>query len=353
MSRRLSDPECSIQGRNWRQTPPGHERPDGVDRRNFMLCLLGGAATIFTNSRAAAQTADWPDRPIKIIEYFPAGVARDNRTRVIAEKLSGILGQQVYVENRPGAAGRIGLAAAAKSPPDGYTFAMIGPGDAIARHLFELPYDIERDFSPVSMIETLPVVAVARASLPVGNVIELAHLAKAHPGELKFGSPGVGSFHHMNGVLFANLTGTTLQHIPYGQGNPGADLLGGHIDLIFDALPPWLENVKAGRLRALAITGETRAPALPDTPSFGESGLPAYDTYAFYGLVAPKGTPESVIAKLQQAIRQMVDEPKLNRQWISEGGNPTAGSPDQFATTIRTESERWGNAIRSNNIKIQ
>jgi tripartite-type tricarboxylate transporter receptor subunit TctC len=295
---------------------------------------------------------EWPAKPVKIIETFPAGVARDNRTRVIADKLSLVLPQRVYVENRPGASGRIGLAAAAKSAPDGYTFAMIGPGDLIMRHLFELPYDIERDFDAVSMIEILPVVAVARASLPVANIAELIRYAKEHPGELKYGSPGIGSFHHMNGTLFANLTGAALRHIPYGQGNPGSDLLGGHIDLIFDALPPWLESIKAGRLRALATTGAQRASVLPEVPTFKESELAAYDVYALYGVVAPKGTPASLIGKFQTALSQVVREPSLFQRWTDEGGNPVASTSTEFAARIRSESDRWGNVIRANGIKI-
>ena len=304
-----------------------------------------------SQSRGAAAQ-DWPSKPVRIIETFPAGVARDNRTRVIAEKLSAVLRQQVYVENRPGASGRIGLSVASKSAPDGYTFAMVGAGDMIMRHLAELPYDIDNDFDAVSMIETLPVVAIARSSLPVTNIVELVRYAKDHPGELKYGSQGVGSFHHMNGTLFANVTGTELQHIPYGQGNPGADLLGGHIDLMFDALPPWLQNIQSGRLRALAITGEQRANALPDVPTFKEFGLPRFDPYALYGLVAPKGAPESIKAKLQATLFQVVHEPKLFQQWSDEGGNPVASTPSEFTAHIRTETARWGNVINSNGIKI-
>jgi tripartite-type tricarboxylate transporter receptor subunit TctC len=329
------------------------------DIMNRRTMLAFGAAALFPSAFllagrkfAYAQAQEWPAKPVRIIETYPAGVARDNRTRVIADKLSSVLPQRVYVDNRPGASGRIGLSAAAKSAPDGYTFSMIGPGDLIMRHLFELPYDIERDFDAVSMVEILPVVAVARASLSVQSVAELVRYAKEHPGELKYGSPGIGSFHHMNGTLFANLTGTTLRHVPYGQGNPGSDLLGGHIDLVFDALPPWLENIKAGRLRALATTGEQRATALPEVPTFKESGLGAYEVYALYGVVAPKGTPASIIGKFQAALSQVVHEPSLFQQWTHQGGNPVASTASEFAARIRSESDRWGKVIRSNDIRI-
>jgi tripartite-type tricarboxylate transporter receptor subunit TctC len=324
-----------------------------IDRRQFGIGALGAAAALITGSAAKAQTREWPEKSIRIIEYYPAGVARDNRTRVIAEKLSALLGQQVYVENRPGASGRIGLAAAVKAAPDGYNFTMIGPGDIINRHLFDLPYDIERDLDPVSMIETLPVVAIARASLPVVDMRELVRYAKEHPGELKYASSGMGSFHHMNGLLFGNVIGAPLQHIPYAQGNPAADLLGGHVDLMFDPIPAWLENVRAGRLRALAFTGETRANVLPDVPTFAESGLPAFDSYAFYGVMAPKGTPQHIIAKLQESLSAVVKEPNLNRLWTNEGGNPVGSEPTEFAARIRRESDRWSKVIRDNGVKIQ
>ena len=323
-----------------------------LDRREFGLGTLAAAAAMIAGSSVRARAQGWPGKPVRIIEYFPAGVARDSRTRVLAEKLSGVLGQQVYVENRPGASGRIALDAAAKAPPDGSTFAMIGSGDFINRHLFELPYNIERDFEPVSGIETVPVAAVARAGLPVTDLVSLIRYAKEHPGELTFASPGVGSFHHMNGLLFCNVTGTTMRHVPYGQSSPQQDLLGGHVDLTFDALPSWLENIKAGRLRAFAITGASRVGVLPDVPTFTEIGVPAYDTRGVYGLVAPKGTAQPIIAKMQQAVHTAVFEPALHSQWTSQGGDPVAGTPAEFAAQIRSESERWAEVVRANGVKI-
>lgn len=323
-----------------------------LDRRKFGLGTLAAATTAIVGAPSTAKAQGWPEKPIRIIEYFPAGVARDNRTRVVAEKLSSVLRQQVYVENRPGASGRLGLEAAARATPDGYTFAMIGPGDVINRHLFELPYDIERNFEPVSMIEILPVVAVAKASLPVTDVADLVRYAKERPGELTYASAGVGSFHHMNALLFSNLTGTNLRHVPYAQSNPAPDLLGGHVDLVFDALPPWLENVKANRLHALAITGGNRAEVLPRVPTFTESGLPAFDVYAFYGMVAPKNTPQTIISNMQEALSKVLTEPSLQRQWTSEGGRPAAGAPAAFGAQLQSEAVRWGEVVRANGVKI-
>jgi tripartite-type tricarboxylate transporter receptor subunit TctC len=315
--------------------------------------LLIAVALLITGSQFAVAD-EWPTKPIRIVESFPAGVARDVRTRIVADRLSKVLGQQVFVDNRPGAAGRIAATAAASAAPDGTTFILMGTTETITRHLFSLPYDIERDFRPVSLIEdSLPVAAVARASLPAKSLSELIAFAKAHPGKLTYGSTGVGLFIHLNGLLFSQLAGIDLRHIPYTQGSPFTDLLGGHIDLIFDALPPTLENIKAGRLHALAISSKQRLAILPDVPTFTEAGLPGYDVFAFYGLLAPKGTPDSVTARMQAAIAQVVSDPALRGEWENQGGSPRSSSPSEFGRRIHSESERWGTLIRANKIKLE
>ena len=321
-------------------------------RATRILWALFAFATV-VGDMPDASGQDWPSKPIRIIESFPAGIARDHRTRVIADKLSAILGQQVFVENRPGAAGRIAAQAAASAPPDGYTFNMMGTTDILSKHLYNLSYDLERDFVPITMIEKLPGAIVARTNLPVKSVADLITHAKARPGEMTYGSTGPGGWLHVSALLFASLTTTNLKHVPYGQGNLTADLLGGHIDLVFDAPPSYLENIKAGNLRVLAVTGEERVVELPDVPTFFQSGLPSYDVFTLYGMFAPKGTPEPVVAKMHQAITQVLREPALRRQWISEGGNPLGSTPAEFATRIRSEGDRWGKIIRTNNIKLE
>jgi tripartite-type tricarboxylate transporter receptor subunit TctC len=296
---------------------------------------------------------EWPTKPVRIIESFPAGIARDHRTRVIADKLSALLGQQVFVENRPGAAGRMAAQAAVSAPPDGYTFNMMGTTDILTKHLYNLSYDLERDLVPITMIEQLPGSIVVRAALPAKSVADVITYAKARPGEMTYGSTGPGGWLHVSALLFASLTSTNLRHVPYGQGNLTADLVGGHIDMVFDAPPSYLENIRVGNLRVLAVTGEQRASELPDVPTFSESDLPAYDVYALYGMFAPRGMPEPIIAKMQQAIAQVLREPALRRQWISEGGNPVGSTGAEFAARIRSESERWGKIIHSNNIKLE
>jgi tripartite-type tricarboxylate transporter receptor subunit TctC len=325
-----------------------------ITKRHFLsIACTGGLASVASSLWQTAAAQEWPARPIRIIESFPAGVARDARTRVIAERLTAALGQQVFVENRPGAAGRIAGQAALSAAPDGYTFIMMGTTDILTKYLYDLSYDMERDFAPVSMIQTSAGALVVRSSLPAQTLLELIGYAKDHPGEMTYGSTGAGGFFHVNALLFASITHTSLKHVPYGQGSPATDLLGGHIDMIFDTVSPYLENLKAGKLRALAVTGEQRVSVLPDVPTFTESGIPAYDTYALYGLFAPRGTPEPIIAKMQKAISQVVQEPALRSQWISEGGNVVGSTSAEFAARIRSESERWGKIIRSNNIKLE
>ena len=322
-----------------------------ITRRRFLSTACAGSKALSPTSRVLAQ--DWPTRPIRIIESFPVGVARDPRTRVIAEKLSGLLRQQVYVENRPGAGGRIGAQAAISAPPDGYTFAMLGLTDILAKYLYKLPYDPERDLVPVCMVETLPVVLVVRKSLPAPSLGKLIDHANEHPGEMTYGSSGVGGFFHINALRFTNLAGINLRHVPYGQGNLTTDLLGGHVDMVFDAVPVYAENLKAGNLRALALTGEKRMAILPDVPTFSESGLPAYDRFALYGLAAPKGTPDTIISKMQQAISQTLRESDLRRQWVNEGGNPIGSTSTEFAERLRVESEQLAAIVRANNLKIE
>jgi tripartite-type tricarboxylate transporter receptor subunit TctC len=325
-----------------------------ITKRRFLtLACAGGLASVAPGTRQMARAEGWPAKPIRIIESFPAGVARDARTRVIAEKLSAVLGQQVYVENRPGAGGRLGAQAAVSAPPDGYTFSMLGISDIISKYLYDLAYDVERDLVPVSMIETLPVVLIVSPSLPVKNLAELMSRAKDHPGEMTYGSSGAGSFFHVNALQFLNVTNSDLKHVPYGQGSLMSDLLGGHIDMVFDAVPVYLESLKAGKLRALALTGERRALVMPDVPTFAESGVPAYDRFALYGIAAPKGTPQAIITKMQEAVSQILHQPELYRQWLSEGGNPVGSTSEEFAARLHSESERWSNIVRTNHLRIE
>ncbi len=276
----------------------------------LMLAVLAIFATPL-----AAPAEQWPAGPVRIIESLPAGVARDNATRILAQKLSIILGQPVLVENRPGAASRTAGAAAAKASPDGYTFIMMGSSElAIIRHLYHLSYDIERDFDPVSMVATVPVALVVRPSLPTRTLAEFIAYAKSHPDELTYGSTGPGLFLHLNGALLASKAEIKLRHIPYQQGSPFTDLLGEHVDMVIDALQPTYENILSGKLRGIALTGNHRAKVLPDLPTFAEAGLPDFDVHGFYGFLAPKGTPTVIVSRLRGAIAEALKDTNVQFQ---------------------------------------
>jgi tripartite-type tricarboxylate transporter receptor subunit TctC len=231
---------------------------------------------------------------------------------------------------------------------------MMGTTDILTKHLYKLSYDMERDLVPVTMIKTAPAGLIVRPSLAVKSIRELIGHAREHPGEMTYGSTGAGGFLHVNALLFSSITSTKFGHVPYANGSPVTDVLGGHIDLIFDGIgPAYLENIRAGKLHALAVTGEQRVGTLPDVPTFIESGVPAYDPYILYGMFAPKGAPEAAILKMQSAISQILQEPALRRRWANEGGTPVGSTSADFAARIHSESARWGKVIRANNITLE
>ena len=305
--------------------------------------------------KATDATADYPNKPIRLIVPAPTGSGPDANARVLTAGLTRALGQQILVDNRPGASGIIGTQLAAKATPDGYTL-LLGLASVFGSlpNLYEkLPFDLDRDFMPISMIEMIPCALVVNPSMPAKTVAEFVALAKSKPGQLTFGSAGNGSFHHLSAELFKSLTGTDMRHIPYGSGGPYADLVGGQLPLMFDTLSPFLANVKAGKLRALALSGKQRRPQVPDVPTFIEAGLPAFDSVAWYGPVAPAGTPLAVIARLHAAI---VDTLKLT-EVTDKLTNVSAGyvignTPEEFAAIIQSERAKWGKVIKQAGVKL-
>ena len=276
-----------------------------MTHKRYIATIFAAASLLPAAAQCAETTAtDYPNKPIRLIVPFPAGSGPDANARVLAAGLARPLGQQLLIDNRPGASGILGTQLAAKSAPDGYTL-LLGTASVFAAvpTLYEkLPFDLDRDFVPISMIELLPCALVVNAALPAKNIKELIALAKAKPGQLTFGSAGNGGFHHLSAELFKTLTGTDMRHIPYGAGGPYADLVSGQVPLMFDTFSPFLPNIKAGKLRALAVSGKQRRPQVPAVPTFIEAGLPAFDSSAWYGPVAPAGTPRPLIARLHAAI---------------------------------------------------
>jgi tripartite-type tricarboxylate transporter receptor subunit TctC len=304
---------------------------------------------------AAAQTFP-AAKPIRIIAPFGAGSTIDIMGRLIAPRLTESLGQPVIVENRPGAGGAIGMDVEAKAAPDGHTLAIgaLGPLAMNPWLYARTPFDPVKDFAAVSLLATGPVVIVVHPSIPAKTLKELVALAKARPGQLNYGSPGVGSSPHLAGELFKIETGTNLVHVPY-KGNAEAitDLIGGQVSIVFTGVPPVVPLAKAGKLRVLATTGKQRLAALPEVPTIAESGLQNAEVLIWYGVVAPAATPRDIVVRLNRDIVKAMSAPELRDKFTQLGVDPETSTPEQFAQLIRDEVARWGKVIRTAGIRIE
>jgi len=319
-------------------------------RRTF-LRLATGAAGLPVISRAAwAQT--YPSRPVRIIIGFTPGGSTDLLARLMGQWLSERLGQQFVVENRPGAAGNIATEAVARATPDGYTLLLVDTQPAINATLFDkLNFDFIRDIAPVAGIIRMPAVMVVSPSVPATTVPEFIAYAKANPGKLNFASPGNGSGPHLAGELFKSMAGVNIVHVPYrGVGPALTDLLGGHVHAYFMSTLASIDYIRAGSLRALAVTTSTRSDMLPDVPTIAEFA-PGYETSAWFGLVAPKNTPTEIVSKLNKEINAGLTDLKIKARLAEFGGTALAGSPADFGKLIVDETEKWGNVIRLAGIK--
>ena len=315
--------------------------------------LLVSAACLLC-SLAAAQ--NYPTKPVRLIVAFTAGGGNDVLARVIAQKLTVGLGQQVVVDNRPGAGGTLGAELAAKAPPDGHTLFLAG----VATHAINpnlqknLPYDPVRDFDAVSLIATAPLLLAVHPSLPARSVRELVLLAKAKPDEINFASSGVGSSAQLAAELFKSMTRTRMMHVPYKGISQGLnDLLSGQVQVIFNAAAALLAHVKSGRLRTLAVTTLQRVSALADIPTIAESGVPGYQAGSWYGIVAPAGTPRAIIDRLSRETTSAVKSPEVSARLNAEVVLPIGSSPERFAAHIRDELARIGKVIREAGITLE
>ncbi len=311
-----------------------------------ILAALAGAGI------CAAQS--YPTKPIRFLVGFPPGGTSDILARTIGQKLSDAVGQQVVIENRPGAGGNIGAEAAAKSAPDGYTLFMSTTSQAISVSLYsKLNYDLVRDFAPVIQAVNYTNLLVVHPSLPVKSVKELIALAKARPGQLNYGTAGNGTPPHMTGELFKSYTGVNIQHVPYKGGAPAiADLLGGQITIMFDNVPPLLPHVQAGKMRPLAVTSLKRINVLRDVPTLDEAGLKGFDSVAWNGVLAPAGTPKEIIARLNAEILLILSLPDVRERLSSQGADPVGGTPEQFSALIRSEIQKWAKVVKDSGAKI-
>jgi len=300
---------------------------------------------------AAAQ--DYPNRPIRFIVPYPPGGGTDVVARVLTEPLGIALGQPIIIDNRGGAAGNVGTDIAAKAPADGYNILFTLSSHTINPKLYgKLPFDVEKDFVGISMAAAIPQILVVNPSVPVHNVQELIALAKANPGKLNYASVGTGSPGHIAGELFKLKTGVDIVHVPYKGGGPAVvDTIGGQVQMLFVSLPAALQHVKAGKLRAIAVTSAKRSVAAPDIPTVAESGVPDFVVDSWYGALAPAKTPPAVIAKLNAAFVKVLDNPQVKERLLAQGAEAAPSTPAEFDKQIRDELQKWEFVIREANIK--
>lgn len=317
------------------------------------LRVLAGAVALVLLP-AAAQAQAYPSKPVRIIAPFAAGTGPDANARELAAELTRHLGQTVFVENRPGAAGIIGTEAAARAAPDGYTL-YIGTTSTLSTvpHLYaKLPFNAEKDFVPVSLLGALNTGLVANPQVPAKNAGELLKVLKAQPQTLNVATQGIGSYSHLSGLWFGFATETRPSFVPYNSNSPYSDLIAGQVQLMFDGLPAAAGNIQGGKLKLLAITGGKRHPAFPDTPTFGELGINGFAPVAWQGLLAPAGTPRPVIDRLAAAMKLVPGNAELAKKWNQYGGELVCNSPAEFEAFIREDRAMWGQVIKQAGVRL-
>jgi tripartite-type tricarboxylate transporter receptor subunit TctC len=323
--------------------------------RHWIFCAVIGAAAALVGVPAAVHAQQqYPSKPIRFVVPYPAGGPLDTVARLLGQKVSEAVKQPLVIDNKPGAGGNIGADAVAKAPADGYTILM----GAVATHAINpslypnMPYDAARDFAPITQVASTPNVLVVNPSVPASSVREFIAYAKAHPGKLNFGSGSTGSAGHLAGELFKTMAGVEMTHVPYkGAGPAMNDLIGGQIQLMFDNLASSLGQVRAGKVRALAVTTARRSALAPDLPTIAESGLPGFDISTWFGVFAPAGTPRDVLERLHAEFAHALAAPELREKMLNLGAEPVGSTPDQFAAYIRAESEKYARVIRASGAK--
>lgn len=310
-------------------------------------------AALVAPSFAEEPVTSYPSKPIRIAVPFPPGGSADIFARMLGQKLSDAWGQSVVVENKPGAGGQIATLATARSPADGYNLLVVTVGHAVNPSLYsKLPYDTEKDLRPVASLARLPSVLVVNPALPVKSVQELIAYARANPGKLTYASSGNATTSHVAGAMFANMAKVNIMHVPYrGAGPAIVDMIGGQVDMMIDPVASSAQQVKAGNLRALAVSTPKRSPLVPDLPTMSEAGVAGYDFSAWFVLLAPKGVPEPIVKKINQQVALVMASPDLREKYASLGAEPGSGTPADLSAFLHAETKRMAQVVRDAGMK--
>ena len=326
--------------------------------KHAVLRMLFALAAAIVPAMAGAQALSkdqpaYPVKPIRLVVTFAPGGTTDIQARMLVEKLAPRLGQQVLIDNRGGAGGNIGMEIVARAPADGYTLVITVVGTwAVNPYLYKLPYDVQKDFAPIIHVATTPGVLVVHPSLPAKTVKELIALTRKRPGELAYGTAGLGSFTHISAELFGVMTGTRMTHVPYkGSGPATADLIGGHIQLSFSSAVPAMPQIQSGRLRALATTGSKRLAVLPDLPTVAEAGVAGYESSTWTAMAAPARTPQAIVERLNREVAAVLQMPDIQERSAAMGSIITGGTPEWFQDYLRSELAKYGKLVKQAGIK--
>ena len=324
--------------------------------KSMALPALCAASAFLLGISAEVQAQNYPARPVRLIVPFSPGGAADVPGRILADRLTAVLGQQVVIENRPGAGSTIGAEAAAKAPPDGYTLFMISNTHFVSAGLYKkLAYDSLNDYTPITQITSAPNVLIVHPSMPAKSVKELVALAKSRPGEINYASSGNGSTQHLTGALFCKMAGINMTHIPYrGSGPVTADLLAGQVQVGFPGIAGMLPHVKSGKLRALGVTGAKRSPELPDVPTIAEAGVKGYEMVAWFGVAAPKGLPRDIQMRLHGDLLKILRTADMQKSMRNVGQEVAfQEKPEQFYSFMKVEAAKWAKVVQESGAKVE
>ncbi len=322
----------------------------------FALCTAGAVAPATAQTASTGSGQAYPSKTVRILVGFAPGGSTDIVARLIAQEMTKNVGQQVVVDNRPGAGGNIAAELTSKAPPDGYTlFACTTGVFAIQPFLYsKLPYDPEKGLTPVTQTGSLPYIIVVHPSLPVKNVRDFIAFAKARPGQINYASSGIGTASHLSAALFASAAGISMVHVPYkGTGNAMSDLLGGQVVLLFDQPVSSLPQVQAGKLRVLGISSGTRFSTLKDIPTIAEQGLPGFEAISWSGICAPGGTPKPIVDRIYSEVAKVLKVPEIRDRLLRDGIEPIGSTPEQYAEHIKKEAVKWGKVVKDSGARVE